>query len=54
MSYPSAMIQSFRCRETEKIWHEEGSRKLPTQIQQKALYKLAILNAAGFEASEQH
>lgn len=40
------MIQSFRCRETEKIWREEGSRKLPTQIQQKALEKLAILQAA--------
>ena len=40
------MIQSFRCKETEKIWNEQHSRKLPGTIQQKALRKLQILNAA--------
>lgn len=40
------MIHSFRCKETEKIWNEQHSRKLPGTIQQKALRKLQILNAA--------
>ena len=40
------MIQSFRCKETEKIWNEQHSRKLPGTIQLKALRKLQILNAA--------
>ena len=40
------MIRSFRCKETEKIWHEERSRKLPANIQQKALQKMQMLNAA--------
>ena len=40
------MIQSFRCKETAKIWRLERSRKLPEQIQQRALDKLRLLNAA--------
>jgi proteic killer suppression protein len=44
--YISAVIQSFRCKETEKVWNEQYSRKLPTQIQQKGLEKLALLDAA--------
>ena len=40
------MIQSFRCKETAKIWGLEGSRRLPAQIQQRALDKLRLLNAA--------
>ena len=45
-AYASAVIQSFRCKETEKIWNEQHSRRLPTQVQQKALEKLALLDAA--------
>lgn len=41
------MIRSFRGKETERIWNEQHSRKLPGHIQQKALVKLQLLNAAG-------
>jgi toxin HigB-1 len=40
------MIRSFACKETEKIWDEEFSRKLPTQMQKLALRKLRMLDAA--------
>jgi len=40
------VIASFRDRETEKIWNGEYSRKLPTNIQEAALTKLRLLNAA--------
>jgi proteic killer suppression protein len=40
------MLKSFACEETEAIWREEGSRRLPAQIQQRALNKLALLNRA--------
>ena len=40
------MIVSFRDREAERIWTGEFSRKLPTNIQETALTKLRILNAA--------
>ena len=40
------MIESFRSRETEKVWNGEFSRRLPTNIQELALTKLRILNAA--------
>jgi len=38
------MIKSFRDRETEKIWNQETSRKLPENIQQVALRKLFMLS----------
>ena len=38
------MIKSFKCKETEKIWNEEFSKKLPLDIQKKALQKLRMLN----------
>jgi proteic killer suppression protein len=38
------MIESFRCKETEKIFHREYSRKLPTSIQKVAFRKLRMLN----------
>lgn len=41
------MIRSFRDGETEKIWNERLSRKLPRTIQGRALMKLQQLNAAG-------
>ena len=40
------MIQSFRCTETENIYQGNGSRKLPTQIQQVARRNLRMLAAA--------
>ncbi len=38
------MIRSFACKETERIWLGRVSRKLPADIQQRALAKLALLN----------
>ena len=46
MDQLALVIRSFACKETEKVWNETRSRKLPSQIQQKALEKLALLNAA--------
>ena len=40
------MIRSFVDPETEKIWNGERSRKLPTDIQQRALVKLHMIEAA--------
>jgi len=40
------VIKSFRSQETEKVFTREGSRKLPTDIQQVALRKLRMLNNA--------
>jgi proteic killer suppression protein len=40
------MIQSFRCRETEKIFRREFSRKFPSDIQERAFMKLNALDSA--------
>ena len=40
------MIISFRDKETEKIWRQQYSKKLPEDIQRIALRKLIILNRA--------
>ncbi|WP_394888745.1 type II toxin-antitoxin system RelE/ParE family toxin [Mesorhizobium sp. AaZ16] len=40
------MILSFAERETEKIWFGVRSRKLPPEMQNKALVKLRFLNQA--------
>ncbi|MCD6295869.1 MAG: type II toxin-antitoxin system RelE/ParE family toxin [Deltaproteobacteria bacterium] len=40
------MIKSFKCKETEEVFHRHFSRKLPQHIQSKALQKLWILNRA--------
>jgi len=40
------VIRSFRCKETEKIFSRQVSRKLPRNIQQVALRKLRMLNRA--------
>jgi proteic killer suppression protein len=40
------MIRSFRCRETEKIFPRESSRKFHPAIQRVALRKLVMLEAA--------
>lgn len=40
------MIRSFADGETERIWNGEASRKLPRDIQDRALDKLRMLNRA--------
>ncbi|WP_378952976.1 type II toxin-antitoxin system RelE/ParE family toxin [Mesorhizobium sp. ANAO-SY3R2] len=40
------MILGFADAETEKIWHGQRSRKLPSDIQDKCLVKLRMLNSA--------
>ena len=40
------MIKSFKCKETQKIFHRQFSRKLPQNIQMKARQKLVLLDAA--------
>jgi len=40
------MIVSFANKETEAIWSGKRSRRLPADIQQRALNKLAIIDAA--------
>lgn len=42
----AAMIVSFANKETDAVWSGLRSRKLPAEIQQRALAKLAILNRA--------
>ena len=40
------MIQSFRCAETERVFHRHFTRKFPRDIQQRAFMKLNALDAA--------
>lgn len=40
------MIADFADRETERIWNGNRSRKLPPDIQKRALDKLKLLNRA--------
>lgn len=40
------MIRSFADRETERVWAGERSRRLPADIQNRALVKLRLLNQA--------
>jgi toxin HigB-1 len=40
------MIRSFRNRETERIWQGRQSRKLPGDVQDRALRKLRQLDAS--------
>lgn len=40
------MIESFRCKETLKIWNQEFSRKFPVDIQRAALMKLYMIQRA--------
>ncbi|MGJ4747607.1 type II toxin-antitoxin system RelE/ParE family toxin [Leptospira sp. SA-E8] len=37
------MINSFKSKETEKVWNQEFSKKLPNQIQSIAYRKLVML-----------
>ena len=40
------MIQSFASKETESVWSGKRSRKLPLDIQDRALAKLSLIDAA--------
>jgi proteic killer suppression protein len=40
------MIRSFACRDTEKWFNDEPSRRLPRQIRQSARRKLLLLHQA--------
>lgn len=40
------MIASFRCKETEKIFKRQFSKKYPTDIQQRTYMKLNAIDAA--------
>lgn len=40
------MIRSFKCKETEKIWNEDFSKKFHKNIQKKALNKMRLLDAS--------
>ena len=41
------MIKTFRDAETERLWKEERSRRIPAGLHRAALKKLQTLNAAG-------
>lgn len=41
------MIQSFKCKETQKIFNGRFSSKLPQDIQRLAARKLDLLDGAG-------
>jgi len=43
------MIQSFGDSETEKIFHQERSKKLPLEIQKRSLVKLLMIDASTTE-----
>jgi proteic killer suppression protein len=43
------MIQSFGDTETEKIFHQVRSKKLPPEIQKRALLNLLFIDAATSE-----
>jgi len=40
------MIKSFKCKETEKIFNRQFSKKFPKDIQNRALMKLWMLDVA--------
>ena len=41
------MIKSLADKETGKVWNREHSRKLPSDIQERALMKMQQLHASG-------
>lgn len=44
--YYRRMIKSFKCRETEKIFRREFSRRFPRDIQQRAFMRLNQIDSA--------
>lgn len=45
--YGFSMIQSFTCKETQKIFNGRFSSKLPQDIQRLAARKLVLIDGAG-------
>lgn len=45
--YNVSMIRNFADKETEKIYHQTFSKKLPQNIQKTALRKLIMIDNAG-------
>jgi len=43
------MIQSFADSESQKLFHQERSKKLPQEIQERALIKLLMIDASVIE-----
>ena len=39
------MITSFKCKDTQRIWNGETSKKFPCDIQERALNKLSAIDA---------
>jgi toxin HigB-1 len=46
LAYIVYVIQSFSDPEAERIFHQERSKKLPEEIQKRALIKLLMLDAS--------
>ena len=44
--YIICMIKTFKCKETEQIYNQQFSKKLPTAIQKIALRKLIMMDNA--------
>ena len=42
----AGMIRSFGCKEPEKLWQGQVSRKFPQEVQGRALRKLRQIDAA--------
>ncbi len=40
------MIESFKCKETKKIWNKQRSKKFPQNIQQRVLEKMQRIDSA--------
>ena len=40
------MIRAFRDEDTERLWNEERTRRIPARLRKTALKKLQMLNAA--------
>lgn len=40
------MIRSFSCKDTEKIWNGHKTRAFPGDIQNRAIIKLRLIDAA--------
>jgi len=40
------MIKSFKCKETEKIFRGRTSRKIPSEIQRRAFFKLYSIESS--------
>jgi plasmid maintenance system killer protein len=46
LAYSQGMVRSFADKETKLIYNQERSKKLPAEIQERALIKLMLIDAA--------